>query len=235
MLSKEGILALRRAKRRNMERLMLACGGEAVNSTDNLTPEMLGEAGLVHEHTIGDDTYTFVEDAKMGHSCTLLIKGPNDHTIAQIKDAVRDGLRAVKNALDASVVTAGAGAFEVALYNHLMKYADEVKGKTKVGVRAFAEAMLVIPKTLAENSGLDVQQSLIMLQEASTAARAVGKWAGLRLDNGDVLDPVAEGILDNFLVKKNLIDSAGEIVAQLLMVDEIMKAGRRGAGGPPPQ
>lgn len=214
---------------------MLACGGEAVNSTDNLTPQVLGEAGLVQQYTLGDDTYTFVEDAKKGRSCTLLIKGPNDHTIAQIKDAVRDGLRAVKNVIEADTVVAGAGAFEVALHDHLMKFADSVSGKQKVGVRAYADAMLVTPKTLAENSGLDVQQSLIMLQEASAAARLNNKWVGLRLDNGDMLDPIAQGILDNVLVKKSIIESAGEIVAQLLLVDEIMKAGRRGAGGPPPQ
>lgn len=231
MLSKEGILALRRAKRRNMERLVLACGGEAVNTTDSLTPDVLGEAGLIQEYTLGDDKYTFVENAVRGRSCTLLVKGPNDHTISQIKDAIRDGLRAVKNAYEAGAVVAGAGAFEVALHDHLLKYADSVSGKQKVGIRAYADAMLITPKTLAENSGLDVQQSIITLQEASRSARASGKWVGLRIDNGDVVDPIAAGILDNVIVKKSLIESTGDIVAQLLLVDEIMKAGRRGAGG----
>ena len=231
MLAKENILALRRAKRRNMERLVLACGGEAVNATDNLTPEILGEAGLVQEYTLGDDKYTFVENAKKGKSCTLLVEGPSDHTIALIKDAIRDGLRAVKSAYEASAVVAGAGAFEVALHDHLMKFADNMSGKQKIGVRAYADAMLVTPKTLAENSGLDVQQCLITLQEASRAARAKGKWAGLRIENGDVLDPVAAGVLDNVIVKKSLLESTGDIVAQLLLVDEIMKAGRRGSGG----
>ncbi|EPY24674.1 T-complex protein 1 subunit zeta [Strigomonas culicis] len=233
MLSKEGILALRRAKRRNMERLVLACGGEAVNTTDNLSVDILGQAGLVQEYTIGDDTYTFVENAKIGKSCTLVVKGPNDHTIAQIKDAIRDGLRAVKNAYESGAVVPGAGAFEVALHDHLIRFIDTVSGKQKMGVRAYADAMLVTPKTLAENSGLDVQQCLISLQEASVTARKQGKWVGLRLDTGDVLDPVAAGILDVVIVKKSLIESTGDIVAQLLLVDEIMKAGRRGAGGPP--
>ncbi|KAK7196691.1 chaperonin TCP20 [Novymonas esmeraldas] len=231
MLAKENILALRRAKRRNMERLVLACGGEAVNATDSLTPDILGEAGLIQEYTLGDDKYTFVENATKGKSCTLLVKGPNDHTIAQIKDAVRDGLRAVKNAFEASAVVAGAGAFEVALHDHLVKFADTVSGKQKIGIRAYADAMLVTPKTLAENSGLDVQECLITLQEVSRTARSSGKWAGLRIENGDVIDPVAAGILDNVIVKRSLLESTGDIVAQLLLVDEIMKAGRRGAGG----
>lgn len=232
MLAKENILALRRAKRRNMERLMLACGGEAVNSTDKLTPEVLGEAGLVEEYTLGDDVYTFVENAKKGRSCTLLVKGPNDHTIAQIKDAVRDGLRAVKNVLESGMIVAGAGAFEIALHDHLYKFATVCEGKKKIGVRAYADAMLVIPKTLAENSGFDVQQSIIALQEAYMAGQEQGKWSGLRLDTGDVLDPLAAGIVDNVIVKKSIIESSAEIVIQLLLVDEIMKTGRRGAGGP---
>ncbi|KAG8346213.1 putative TCP 1 cpn60 chaperonin family [Trypanosoma vivax] len=235
MLSKEGILALRRCKRRNMERLVLACGGEAVNTTEGLTADVLGEAGRVQEYTLGDDKFTFVEDVRRGRSCTLLVKGPNDHTIAQIKDAIRDGLRAVKNAYENGAVIAGAGAFEVALHDHLMRFADTVTGKRKVGVRAYADAILIIPKTLAENSGLDVQQCLITIQEASREARQRGRWVGLRLDTGDPVDPLASGILDNVVVKKSLLETTGEIVAQLLLVDEIMKAGRRGAGGAPQQ
>ncbi|XP_020980060.1 T-complex protein 1 subunit zeta 1-like isoform X2 [Arachis ipaensis] len=124
MLAREGIIALRRTKRRNMERLVLACGGEAVNSVDDLTPECLGWAGLVYEHVLGEEKYTFVENVKNPSSCTILIKSPNDHTIAQIKDAVRDGLRAVKNTIEDESVVLGAGAFEVAARQYLI---NEVK------------------------------------------------------------------------------------------------------------
>ena len=93
-------MALRRAKRRNMERLVLACGGEAINSVEDLSEKALGWAGVVYEHVLGEEKYTFVEEVKNPLSCTILIKGPNDHTIAQIKDAVRDGLRAVKNVIE---------------------------------------------------------------------------------------------------------------------------------------
>lgn len=99
LLAANGILALRRAKRRNMERLQLAVGGEAVNAVDDLTPEALGWAGLVYEHVLGEDKYTFVEQCKDPKSVTILIKGQNKHTIVQIKDAIYDGLRAVFNAL----------------------------------------------------------------------------------------------------------------------------------------
>ncbi|XP_003391083.2 PREDICTED: T-complex protein 1 subunit zeta, partial [Amphimedon queenslandica] len=118
-LAKEGIIALRRAKRRNMERLVLACGGEAMNSFENLSPNCLGKAGLVYEHVLGEDKYTFIEDVDNPQSVTILIKGPNKHTLSQIKDAVHDGLRAVKNAIEDGSVVPGGGAFEVAVYTAL--------------------------------------------------------------------------------------------------------------------
>ncbi|KNB41298.1 hypothetical protein JH06_5651 [Blastocystis sp. subtype 4] len=156
LVSHTGIMALRRAKRRNMERLSLACGGIPVNSVEDLTPEVLGYAGSVYEQTLGEDKYCFVEDVQNPFSCTLLLKGPNQQVVSQLKDAARDGIRAVKNALEDRKLVPGAGAFELATYSHLMQFAETVEGKAKLGVRAFADALLVIPKTLAENSGFDV-------------------------------------------------------------------------------
>ena len=232
MLARENILALRRAKRRNMERLVLACGGEAVNSTENLTADVLGEAGLVHEHTVGDEKYTFVENVKCGKSCTLLIKGSSDHSIAQIRDAIRDGLRAVKNALEDGGVLPGAGAFELACSDHLMRFAESsVVGKPKIGVRAFAEALLVVPKLLAENSGHDIQASLIALQDAYLRTRGTGahNFVGFDVTTGQHMNPLDGGVFDTFAVKKSILDNAGVIATQLLLVDEIMQAGRRSA------
>lgn len=125
-LAKEGIIALRRAKRRNMERLVLACGGNAVHSVDDLDEKDLGYAEKVYEHVLGEDKYTFVEGCKNPLSCTILIKGQNDHTIAQIKDSIRDGLRAVKNILDDQYYLPGAGAFEISGHNHLLAFKDTV-------------------------------------------------------------------------------------------------------------
>ena len=147
MLAREGIVALRRAKRRNMERLVLACGGTAVDSVTELEPECLGFAGKVYEHVLGEEAYTFVEDVANPFSCTILLKGPNDHTINQMKDAVRDGLRAVKNVYEDGAVLPGAGAFEVALAQHLLNDTRKgVAGRAKLGVQAFAEALLIVPK-----------------------------------------------------------------------------------------
>jgi len=134
MFAKENIIAIRRAKRRNMERLILACGGEGVNGVEDLNKNDLGYADEVYEHVLGDDKYTFVEGVKNPHSCTILIKGPNEHTIAMIKDAVRDGLRAVKNLIDDKCFIPGGGSFEIACHAHLMKFKDDIEGKAKLGI-----------------------------------------------------------------------------------------------------
>ena len=156
MLAAEGIIALRRAKRRNMERLVLACGGNALNSVDDMTPEDLGYADVVYEVNLGDEKYTFVEGVKNPFSCTILVKGPNDYIIAQIKEAIRDGLRAVQNCMQDKCVVAGAGAFEVCAAEYLKEWAKKnVVGKAKLGVECFANALLIVPKTLATNSGFD--------------------------------------------------------------------------------
>eukprot|EP01097_Dermamoeba_algensis_P001731 TRINITY_DN1651_c0_g1_i4.p1 TRINITY_DN1651_c0_g1~~TRINITY_DN1651_c0_g1_i4.p1 ORF type:complete len:554 (+),score=179.94 TRINITY_DN1651_c0_g1_i4:55-1662(+) len=223
MFARAGILALRRAKRRNMERLMLACGGEAVNTVDDMTPKVLGFAGLVYEQVLGEEKYTFVEGVKNPFSCTLLIKGPNQHTITQIKDAIRDGLRAVKHTIEDGCVVPGAGAFEVACSVAMNKYKDQVTGRAKLGVQAFADALLVIPKTLAENSGYDTQDSIIKLQEGINAGHVVG----IDVYTGEPMDPDAEGIYDIYRAKRQLLNSSSVIASQLLLVDEIIKAGKQ--------
>lgn len=182
-----------------MERLILACGGNAVNSFDDLCPEDLGYADEVYEHALGDEKYTFVEGVKNPLSCTILIKGQNDHTIAMLKDAVRDGLRCVKNLIEDKGFLPGAGAFEVACHNHLVDLKDKVQGKVKLGVQAFAESMLVIPKILAENSGYDVQDALITLIDKQ---KETGKPTGLDVETIGTIDPESQAVLDNYCVKR---------------------------------
>ncbi len=227
MLQQAGIVGIRRAKRRNMERLTLACGGYAVNSVEELKEDCLGSAELVYEHVLGDDKYTFVEGCKNAKSCTVLINGPNDHTIRQIKDALRDGLRAVRNVLEDGSVIAGAGAFEIAAFNDLMAYKKTLKGRVKLGIDAFAHALLVIPKTLAENSALDVQKSIIALQEQSRSARV-----GLDIITGKCLLPEKVGIWDNTRVKRQLLHLGSLVAMKLLLVDEVVRAGRKFSKAP---
>lgn len=234
VLVKNGIFALRRAKRRNMERLQLVCGGQAQNSVEDLDPSVLGWAGLVYEQTLGEEKYTFVEEVKDPKSVTLLIKGPNQHTITQISDAVRDGLRSVLNTIVDTCVIPGAGSFQLAAANHLQSdvFRKTLKGKTKYGVQAFADALLIIPKALAANSGHDIQESLAKLQDEF--AEADGAAVGLDLKTGEPMDPVQEGVFDSYRVLRNCIASSQGIASNLLLCDELLKArqmGRQGAPG----
>lgn len=223
MFAKQGIMALRRAKRRNMERLQMTCGGTALNSVDDLSPDCLGHAGLVYEYSLGEDKFTFVEQVKTPLSCSILIKGPNAHIINQIGDSVRDGLRSVKNTIEDKCLIPGAGAFQIALHDHLVRnFKDTVTGRAKLGVQAFADAMLIVPKTLATNAGLDSQDMTVMLLEEYSK----GNIVGLDLSSGDILDPKLEGIWDNYRVIRHLLNSCSVIASNILLVDEIMRAGR---------
>uniref|UniRef100_A0A8C2RQC0 Chaperonin containing TCP1 subunit 6B n=1 Tax=Capra hircus TaxID=9925 RepID=A0A8C2RQC0_CAPHI len=220
-LAKHGILALRRAKRRNMERLSLACGGVAVNSVEDLSIDCLGHAGLVYEYTLGEEKYTFIEDCINPRSVTLLVKGPNKHTLTQIKDAVRDGLRAIKNAIEDGCVVPGAGAVEVAIAEALVAYKHTIQGRARLGVQAFADALLIIPKVLAQNSGYDLQETLVKVQaEHSDSKQPVG----IDLNTGEPMVAADAGVWDNYCVKKQLLHSCTVIATNILLVDEIMRA-----------
>jgi T-complex protein 1 subunit zeta len=251
VLAKHNILALRRAKRRNMERLQLICGGIAQNSVEDLTPDILGWAGLVYEQTLGEEKFTFIEEVKDPKSVTLLIKGPNQHTITQVTDAVRDGLRSVYNMIVDKSVVPGGGAFQVACAAHLKSdaFAKTVKGKAKWGVEAFADALLVIPKTLAANAGHDIQDARKwrdnthhyetptdpLIVAALQDEHADGNVVGLNLTTGEPMDPELEGVYDSFRVLRNCIASSSSIASNLLLCDELLKArqmGRQGGPGP---
>lgn len=244
VLAKHNIFALRRAKRRNMERLQLITGGEAQNSVDDLSPKILGYSGLVYEETIGEEKFTFVTENRDPKSVTVLIKGATNHVLQQTKDAVRDGLRAVANVIKDDGVVPGAGAFFISLNDYLNKNLPNLsKGRTKTGVQAFSESMLIIPKTLVKNSGFDSLDVISACQDELEEGRTIG----IDLNSGETCDPTIEGIWDSYRVLRNAITSAVGISSNLLLCDELLKAGRSslkqdgpgpqgppGAGGMPP-
>lgn len=222
ILAKNNILALRRAKRRNMERLQLICGGEAQNSVDDLNTSILGFSGLVYETSIGEEKFTYVTENVNPKSCTILIKGAHNYIIQQTKDAVRDGLRAVSNAIKDSCLVPGAGAFWISCHKHLIENKSINKGKNKPGIKAFSDSLLIIPKTLCKNAGLDVLDSISQAQDEIDD----GQIVGIDLNSGEPLDPTIDGIWDSFRVLRNAISSATGIASNLLLCDELLKAGK---------
>ena len=224
MLAKEGIIGIRRAKRRNMERLTLACGGHAMNSVDDMTVDDLGFAKHVYEQVIGEDKFTFVEGVENPFSCTILIKGPNDHSIAQIKGSIRDGLRAVKNAIHDGCVVPGAGAFEIAASENLKGHEKTVQGKAKFGVKVFSDALLTIPKTLATNGGFDAQEVLLDCVDKYNETK---KPFGIDLNTGKPSPSNVTNVYDCYCVKRQFLNISPILCQQLLLVDEVMRAGKK--------
>jgi len=226
LLAKHGISALRRAKRRNAERLQRSVGGDVVSSVDDLAVDVLGFAKLVYEHTVGDDMFTFVEGCKNPTSCTVLIKGSTEHIIKQQQDALHDGLRAVKCVIDDKCILPGAGAFELAAHCRLLQFQQSVQGRAKLGVQAFADALLIIPKVLAANGGQDQQQSIIELVDETKK----GNRVGIDVDTGKPLLPEKVGVWDNARVKKQLLHLGSMMAINLLLVDEVIRAGKKMGG-----
>ncbi|CAD7687510.1 unnamed protein product [Nyctereutes procyonoides] len=190
-LAKEGLVALHRATRRNMEKLTLDCGGVALNSIDDLNSDCLGHAGLVYEYTLGEEKFTFIEKCNNLRCITLLIKGPNKHTLIQIKDAIIDGLRAVKNAIDDGCVVPGVGAVAVAMAEALINY------EPRETIQCIT--LLIIPKVLAQNSGFDLHETLVKVQAEHLES---GQLVGVDLSTGEPMVAAKVGIWDNYCVKK---------------------------------
>jgi len=200
ILARDGIIGIRRCKKRNGERIPLACGGRQLNSIEDMTEEDLGFADKVYEQVLGDDKYTFIEGVENPFSCSILINGPNDYSIAQTKESIRDGLRAIKNAKEDKAVLPGGGAFEIACSEKLFNHArTNVSGKAKLGVHAYADALLVIPRTLAQNSGFDAQDTILKCQEAHI--KDGGAW-GVDTLTGDPLPSETAAVWDNYMVKR---------------------------------
>lgn len=221
-LAAAGILALRRAKSRNMERLTRACGGEAMHSLEDLGEQHLGFAGSVYVQQQGDTKFTFVRQCRNPSSVTVLIRSPAEYHINTIKDAIRDGLHAIKNAIEDVCLVPGAGAFELLAHKELEKFKNSIKGKAQLGVQLFAKSLLIIPKTLAQNAGFDVQETIVKL---TAAAKESEQAVGLNITTGEPMDPAKERVYDNYCVKKLILDSCSVIACNLLLTDEIMQAG----------
>uniref|UniRef100_A0A2I3SC30 Chaperonin containing TCP1 subunit 6A n=1 Tax=Pan troglodytes TaxID=9598 RepID=A0A2I3SC30_PANTR len=209
-LAKEHIVTLHRAKRRNIEGLTLASGEVALNSFENLNPDCLGHAGLVYKYILGEEKFTFIEKCNNTRPVTLLNKGPNKYTLTQLKRCSKGWLEGC------------AGAVEVAMAEALIKYKPSVKGRAQLGVHAFADVLLIIPKVLDQNSGFDLQETLVKIQAECSES---GQLVGVDLDTGEPMVAAEVGIWDNYCVKKQLLHSCTVIATNILLVDEIMQAG----------
>ena len=236
-LAKAGIFAVRRVKKSDMEKLVRSTGGQLVTNIEEMTAEDLGEAALVEEKKVGGDNMVFITGCVNPKSVSILLRGSTEHVIDNIERALNDALRVVAVAIEDEKLVAGGGAPEVEVALRLNEYASTLSGREQLAVKAFAEALEVIPRTLAENAGLDPIDMLVELR--SHHEKGV-KTAGLNVYTGTVIDMWENGVVEPLRVKTQAINSGAEASVMILRIDDIIASTRApqmpegGMGGMPP-
>ncbi|RLI64074.1 MAG: thermosome subunit [Candidatus Asgardarchaeum californiense] len=232
-LAKKGILAVRRVKKSDMEKLARATGGRIVTNLDSLTSGDLGHAEAVEERKIANDKMVFVTGCKDPKSVSVLLRGGTERIVDEAERAFHDALCVVRNAVEDGYFVAGGGAPEVEVARRLLEFSQKFAGKEQLAIKAFAEALLVIPKTLAENAGIDTVEILGKLM----AEHEKGKvWAGVDIYNEKVADMLKLNILEPLRTKKQAIKSAYEAASMIIRIDDVIAAKRETpkppSGGP---
>jgi thermosome len=231
-LSKEGIMAARRVKESDMEKLARATGGRIVSDIEDLKAKDLGAAGLVEERKIGEDKMIFVEKCKDPPSVAILIRAGLERMVDEAERAMTDALSVVSDVVETNKIVAGGGAVEIEVGKELRKYATKIGGREQLAIEAFADAIEVVPKTLAENGGLEAIDVLVELRSAHE--KEDGKNKGLNVFTGKVQNSLENGIVEPANVKEQAIKSAAESASMILRIDDVItsKAPKGGPGGP---
>ncbi|MEM2421369.1 MAG: TCP-1/cpn60 chaperonin family protein, partial [Acidilobaceae archaeon] len=221
-LAKKGILAVRRVKRSDIEKLARATGAKIVTSLRELKEEYLGYAELVEERKVGEEKMVFVEGAKNPRSVTILLRGANDMILDEAERNIKDALHALRNILREPKIVSGGGASEIELAEQLRVYARTVGGKEQLAIEAYSEALESIPLILAESAGLDPLDSLLQLR--SLHAKGL-KNAGVNVLGGKIADNMYDlGVFEPLLVKKQVVKSATEAAITLIKIDDVIAA-----------
>jgi thermosome len=236
-MARKGILAVRRNKKSDMEKLAKATGGKIVSNLDSMSSDDLGYAALVEERKIGDDKMTFIEGCKHPKAVTILIRGGTQRIVDEAERSLHDALCVVRDVVQEPKVVAGGGAPELEVSRGLKKYAETLPGREQLAVMAFAEALEAIPTTLTENAGLDPIDILSDLRSRHEKGEI---WAGIEVIAGKVQDMAKAGVIEPISVKKQIIKSGAEASTMLLKIDDVIASGKMktppmppGGGGPP--
>jgi len=229
-LAKAGIYAVRRAKKSDMEKLARATGGNVVTNLDDLSSSDLGSAGLVEEVKIGDDKMTFVRECKNPKAVGILIRGGSEHVVDEVERAVHDALSVVAAAIEDGKIVVGGGAPEIELAKELRNYAQSVGGKEALAINAFANAVEAIPKTLAENAGLDSIDVLVELR--AKHEKPSGKTYGVDVYSGKIVDMSKMGVFEPLRTKTQAVKSASEAAIMILRIDDVIAASKKETPSP---
>jgi len=230
-LAKEGIITARRVKQSDMEKLARATGGKVITNLDDLKSEDLGKAGLVEERKVGEDKMIFVEKCKDPRSVAILIRAGLERMVDEAERAMNDALSVVADVTEYNKIVAGGGAIEAEIAKILRSYATKVGGREQLAVEAFADSVEIVPKTLAENAGLESIDILVGSRAAHEKAK--GHLMGVDVFTGKIVDMYKNGVVEPLRVKEQAMKSASEVASMVLRIDDVIAATKPKEGKAP--
>ena len=230
-LAKHGILAVRRVKESDMTKLAKATNGRISTNLDDLDEKDLGYADLVHQKKVESDKWVFIEGCRNPQSVTLLIRGGSQRVVDEIDRSIHDALMVVKDVIEKPSIVGGGGAPEAFLASNLKEWADSFDGREQLAIKKFAEALEVIPLTIAENAGMDPIDTMITLRAKQSQGQ---KWTGIDARNSKIADMYSQDIVEPLVVKEQIIISATETANMILRIDDVIAISGGSSGAPTP-
>ena len=230
-LSKHGILAVRRVKESDMTKLAKATGGRITSNIEDISEKDLGAANLVQQKKVESDKWVFVEGCKNPQSVTLLIRGGSQRVVDEVDRSIHDALMVVKDVIEKPEIVAGGGAPEAVLASFLKDWSERFEGRQQLAINKFAEALEVIPLTIAENAGMDPIDTMVKLRAKQSEGK---KWTGINAREGKVADMLSLNIVEPVVVKEQIIKSATEAASMILRIDDVIAISGGSGGGMPP-
>ena len=229
-LSKEGIYAVRRVKKSDVEKLAKATGASIASSIDELNESDLGKAELVEQRKIGDDYLTFVTGCSNPKAVSILVRGGTDHVVDEIERSLTDSLHVVAVAVEDGAYVTGGGSSAAEISYRLREYASKVGGRQQLAIEKFANALEEIPRALSENAGLDPIDVLIKIRSKHAEGK---KTYGINVFTGEVEDMEKAGVIEPIRVGKQAIESATEASVMILRIDDVIATKSKGGSAPP--
>jgi len=230
-LSKHGILAVRRVKESDMTKLAKATGGRITSNIDDISEKDLGSANLVQQKKVESDKWVFIEGCKNPQSVTLLIRGGSQRVVDEVDRSIHDSLMVVKDVIEKPEIVAGGGAPEALLAAFLKDWSERFEGRQQLAINKFAEALEIIPLTIAENAGMDPIDTMVKLRAKQSEGK---KWTGINAREGRVADMLSQNIIEPVVVKEQIIKSATEAASMILRIDDVIAISGGSGGGMPP-